>query len=1046
MTIFLGYIIETKTPSDYLRKEIKITPRQGDVLILIDLQSRYHVLFINKSLLDLASWAELIELECFTNALVQFNSDRIIMSFDMSEGRFGSIKTLESLLSSSREPAVRGLLKNSIDLLNFRTEKWDSAVLMNIFQKVSSNSYVVPEITNSESKINADRFTVSSFDKMFSDDFRRFSNLNISKYSKVSFLVRVGVISEACYNFCNSNNIDTVETIVKVYEIDGNFTKLKNDSEKIEQELSALLLYSEKRGWVKLHPNITGAIEYSKANRATGFHNLFLKSLEEIKERKGSASLNNDNISVLIDVKKRNARKDILKNNDNLEPSSRKEINSKEGIEKDDNGIEHLHENTKDLEVTTPVNQDKISVPRKNDRGKKDVLSFNKWCSTRYVAINGDIIEKSVHKVYSKLGLLRTWKVSQLLRLGIINVQTFRICFSNNINTVKDIINIYVENGNFDTVKNINVSSVKTFRNIVLYAAEKNWITLITPNRAEFISLNAQSASMEEKDKRSSQVESFERNVESINPGKKNDNLLNSGAHEKYTAVLGDYLEYSDLMYLGSILNLKKDSSVDFLKQKRVFDEATALFCKKNNILTIEDILNYYSSNGNFTSLSGDSKEIESYLKKIILLGTSKGWIKLLRANQIISPNAKATVIYDSDDKNSVDGSIKNTPNKKTEEQTDDHKGKRRSIDYMHKKYIAVKGDIVEDYEQLGLGEHKIIPSRKIENCIFLTEDTKAFCKRNGIERVSDILSIYTEFGHFKHLIGCSNTICLDIKKIIIYCSNWQWTRLREDRNEKVLSIENKNKNSLLSNNQEGIIKEISSNKEEPNEDYANSEANVIVIDDNNKYYTVNNNQYRIENAPNHICIFDENNALRYSNTGRAFLINGNLYKIYKTYNVMTICPIVLGHNHFFEALAPIVEINHKSELLKNIQDIKIKDISWSLKNINVEKGVIVYKNTVYNIQGQYIRNLVETPIKACIFAKNKIKIIKNGKEEFVIQKANKTISSISLQSDLGIILDTHKIDSFIIYKTKKGKHFYVRIQNMTKIYTEHGGFITDRK
>ncbi len=257
MTLFFVDNNIYKEPAELLDNYKDSYFQIGDYCLLKSGESTYKFIAITKPLETAKKWDIYPVLDSIHVAGVTINTKIILFSYEASIGRKGNIKDLSKLMALIHISEIKNLIKNSIDILSYKTDRWDANILISIIQltnKIANTKVKEKRIKKSESNLDGiPFFTVVAGESLPWLTIKRFENLNVSKNTPVSYLLRTSLISNDVFSFCSSNELVYLIDIVNAYNKYANFTSLKGDSLAIEESLKNFILYASHKGWTKLY-------------------------------------------------------------------------------------------------------------------------------------------------------------------------------------------------------------------------------------------------------------------------------------------------------------------------------------------------------------------------------------------------------------------------------------------------------------------------------------------------------------------------------------------------------------------------------------------------------------------------------------------------------------------------------------------------------------------------------------------------------------------------------------------------------------------------
>ena len=235
------------------------------------------------------------------------------------------------------------------------------------------------------------------------------------------------------------------------------------------------------------------------------------------------------------------------------------------------------------------------------------------------------------------------------------------------------------------------------------------------------------------------------------------------------------------------------------------------------------------------------------------------------------------------------------------------------------------------------------------ENLVFATEITNSFKE----VYLSMLKKLAWKIGQEED----SELLVSSINKVIKYLNTVErFTPILSNKQEAAVSKVTDDINNLPKDRIIEIREERKNSEIEP-------EASIHSINDDKKLNPVVDStddknfidECTIINASNHIKISNKNNIIIYNSTGYAIRCNDDIYRIHKTYNLLSINHIVLCPDKTFETGNRIVFANEKSALYKVLKD------SDSYQGIEIriddnQAYVIIYKGFSYGANGDVVR------------------------------------------------------------------------------------------
>ena len=434
MTLFFSDISIYTRPTELLDGFKDFHFQSGDYCLLKCGETLYKFIAITKPLNIAKKWEDYPVLDSFHVAGVSFKAKFILFSYDASSGRRGNIKDLSKLKEFLHVSEIKDLIKNSIEILYYKTDRWDANILVSIIQLTNNLNKKKAKVGHSKKQVsdfsNIPFFTVVKGDAPPWLTLKRFENLNITKQSPVSYLFRTSFIDNEVFSFCSSNGLVYLLDIIDTYNKYANFSSLEGDSLAIEESLKMILLYASHKGWTELYTgNEDKSVFLAKRKNEDSCVNVHKKESNSIAEVQKEFA---DKLKIERDKK----RKLNKSNNDNSVEKKKTTISQTEIInEKDSNSIEE-------------------SVEQKKEK-------------------NSDPIEKTLEKNIDTVFI----NFDYLVRKNIIDEDTYDCLKNNKCRIFRHLLIEFKKDPSLKNWKHLSANVWKYITRLTQYAIKKKWIT-----------------------------------------------------------------------------------------------------------------------------------------------------------------------------------------------------------------------------------------------------------------------------------------------------------------------------------------------------------------------------------------------------------------------------------------------------------------------------------------------------------------------------------------------------------------------------------------
>ncbi len=476
MIIFIADKTIYRNPSELPADLSKSISGAGDYCLLKEKPVLYKFIAIDKTVNSVKDWSQFPILDKFSVAGISFQSSLILFSYDLSNGRYGNNKDLQTLKTFCNSIAIKNLIENAIEILNFKTDSWDAQVVISILSLTAEKRNKTKEKKSIKKNPNLPFFNAVLGETIPWLEIKRFDNLHITPNTPLSFLFRTNLINKEVFSFGSSNDLVYISDIIEAYINFANFSAYSNDSEYIEEVLKKIILYAAQKGWVKLYSG-----EESKTP--------FTSKRSNIEEWLSKKAERNNDIKTKTEIPNK-----LSQLQDKVESCQmghdEPEINTKEStpqtssitINKPSVIIEDRHQ------IPDIKKSDKTLAEQQYEFAEKQKEEIKKLFAVEISAENNitesfnTTGERQINRLESPRSLIEKYvdnrfiKISFLLEHNIIDIETYKFLENNNFTSINLLLSGYNRYSRMKKRMLVYGHVLEQIETLIDYSIEKKWI------------------------------------------------------------------------------------------------------------------------------------------------------------------------------------------------------------------------------------------------------------------------------------------------------------------------------------------------------------------------------------------------------------------------------------------------------------------------------------------------------------------------------------------------------------------------------------------